>query len=310
MPGRWWGCILLVLAAASASAQPAPAQLFEQGAQAFASGDFAGAENALRRVVRQQPASFEANFLLGATLVQLGKIDDAIRFLGAAHKLNPRHPDALKLLAAQRMIKRDYAPAIAVLQPAAVQGRADEEIYLLLVEALLGSGDVPGSFDFTQRAVKLFPSSPAVNCWMGFQLQFSARYDEARQYLEKAIRLDASYPATYYVLGDVLLKQEKFAEAVPLFRKAIEAKPDDSDARLGLGQALTGANRLREAVAALEEAARVTPGEARIHLQLSRLYFRLGDEERAQREAEITVKMRPGQPSLLTDIPNALRGPR
>jgi Flp pilus assembly protein TadD len=139
------------LLAALLAAQP---PLFERGAEAFAAGEFAQAEKLLAQAVKQQPRSFEARFLLGATLVQLNRTEAAIEQLRAAHQLNPRHPDALKLLAAQYMTKRDFPSAIALLKPAVAAPAADEEMYLLLVEAALTAGDTEGSFALSQQAVK------------------------------------------------------------------------------------------------------------------------------------------------------------
>jgi Flp pilus assembly protein TadD len=120
------------------------------------------------------------------------------------------------------------------------------------------------------------------------------------------------YPATYYLLADVLLKQQKLSEAVPHFRKAIEMSPGDVEARIGLGQALAGLDRLPEAARELEQAARLAPDEPRVHFQLSRVYFRLGDERRAEQEAELSAKLRPAVVPLLTEVPSALRsaGPK
>jgi len=205
------------------------------------------------------------------------------------------------------MTRRNFASAVALLQPALSTPLADEEVYLLLIESLQTLGDTNGSFALSRKAAELFPASPQVNCWMGFQLQFSGRYDEAKTYLNKALRIAPDYPATYYLLADILLKEQSFKEAVPYFRKAIAAKPDDVDARIGLGQALAGLEQLAEALKELRQAAEMAPEEARVHFQLSRLYYRLGDEKRAEEEAELSVKLRPPQP-LIVEVPSALRG--
>ncbi len=240
--------------------------------------------------------------------MQLNRTKEAIAHLRIAHRLNPRHADALKLLAAQCMTVRDFASAIAVLAPAVAAPTADEEMYLLLVESYQTAEDSVHSFEVAQKAVKRFPASPGVNCWMGFLLQFSGRYEDAERYLEAARRAAPDYPATYYLLADVLLKQHKFEQALPHFQKAIQFNPSDVDARIGLGQALAGLDRLTEAAQELELAAKVAPQEARVHFQLSRVYFRLGDEKKAEREAELSAKYRPPVQPLLTDVPNVLKG--
>jgi Tfp pilus assembly protein PilF len=86
--------------------------------------------------------------------------------------------------------------------------------------------------------------------------------------------------------------------------------PEDVEARLGLSQAWLGMGDLPKALATLEEAARAAPQDVRVHLQLSRLYFRAGDQARAEREADLSVKLKENQ-STVIEIPSALRsGPQ
>jgi tetratricopeptide (TPR) repeat protein len=239
----------------------------------------------------------------GATLVQLGRTADAIEQLEQAHRVRPDHADALKLLAAQYMLAGQYDKSIRMLRQVPAP---DEEMSLLLIESYQSSGDSERSFRFTQKALTRFPKSPQLHCWLGFQLQFSGRFQDARKHLEEAARLDPAYPASYFLLADVLFKQQNFEASIPYFDKAIAVVPDDVDAHLGLGQAWLAMGDPRKALAAFEEAARVAPDDARVHLQLSRLYFRSGDERRAEREADLSVRLREKQNSIV-NIPSALR---
>jgi tetratricopeptide (TPR) repeat protein len=275
----------------------------DRGIEAFKAGRFAEAAALLKQAVASKPREFEPRFLYGATLVELERTPEAIEQLEQAHRLRPAHTDALKLLAAQYMIVRDYAKSIRLLRQAPAP---DEDMCLLLIESYQSSGDSERSFAFAQKAVARFPKSPQLHCWLGFQLQFSGRFEDARKHLEQAARLDPTYPATYYLLADVLFKEEKFADSVPYFEKAIRLGTDDVDARLGLGQAWLALGELPKALGALEDAARVAPQDARVHLQLSRLYFRSGDEARAEREADLSVKLKEKQ-NTIVEIPSALR---
>jgi tetratricopeptide (TPR) repeat protein len=281
-----------------AAAQPSKGGALEHGLRLFSEAQFSEAEQSLRGAVAEQPESFEARLALGATLAQLKRPAEAIEQLQVAHRLRPRHSDVLKLLAAQYMIERRYANAIALLLPVSAR---DEEIYLLLIESYQSSGDTPRSFAMAQEAVRRFPSSAQINCWMGFQLQFSGRYEDARGYLDNAIRLAPEYPATYYVLAEVLLKQQKARESLPYFEKAIEFDPDDIEARLGLSRAWAGVGDTKTALTVLQAAEKSAPEDARVHLLLSRLWFRLGDEPRAQEEAKLSLQYRKNEtraPSL------------
>jgi Flp pilus assembly protein TadD len=83
--------------------------------------------------------------------------------------------------------------------------------------------------------------------------------------------------------------------------------PDDVETLMGLARALAETGDVAGGLQVLRQAAQIEPANAQVHLQLSRLYFRTGDEESARREAELSVKLRPAAPSLV-DAPAALRG--
>jgi tetratricopeptide (TPR) repeat protein len=281
--------------------------LLERGIEAFQAGHFTEAAALLKQAVAGQPRAFEPHFLYGATLVELERPAEAIEQLEQAHRLRPRHVDVLKLLATQYMLVRDYVKSIGLLRQVPAP---DEDMCLLLIESYQSSGDSATSFAFAQEALARFPKSPQLRCWLGFQLQFSGRFEDARKFLEEAARLDPAYPATYYLLADVLLKEEKYRASVPYFEKAIALVPDDVDARLGLGQAQLALGELKEAQAALEDAVKVAPEDARVHLQLSRLYFRTGDQVRAEREADLSVRLKEKQ-NAIVEVPASLRsGPQ
>ena len=291
--------ILLLLV----TALHAQSDALARGLQAFSAGRFGEAELHLRQAVGADPRSFEARLALGAALAELRRPEEAIAQLTEAHRLRPGHPDAFKLLATQLMAARQYAKAVTLLSSSA---NFDEETTLLLIESHQASGDSANSFALAQKAAIRFPNSAPVKCWLGFQLQFAGRYDEARRYLEESLRLAPDYPATYTILAGVLLKQGKPRDAIPHFQKAIAVAPDDADAHIGLSRAVDETGDLAQALDTLRKGIAAIPREARLHLQLSRLCFRMGDEACAEKEADISLRLR--EPNTTGgELPSALR---
>ncbi len=257
--------------------------LVESGYQYFARGEFGEARKHLERAVAAQPKSFEARFLLGAALVELGDPAAAIVQLRQAHLLNPEHADARKLLAAQYMAARRYGQAAALVDPP-----SDEETYLLAIESRHRAGDGARAFELAQQAAGKFPKSGQIAAWLGFQLQFAGRYEEAKARLRRAMELEPELPLAYQTMGDVLLKEENFAEAAQWLQRAAEKMPGDVETLLSLSRALTETGGVQRAIDLL----RAAPRDARVHLRLSRLYFLLGDEARARDEAARSIEMR------------------
>jgi cytochrome c-type biogenesis protein CcmH/NrfG len=124
--------------------------------------------------------------------------------------------------------------------------------------------------------------------------------------LRKAIELDPSFGVSYQLLGEVFLKREDYAKAVSWFRKAAGKMPEDVETLMGLGRALAALGDTAAGLEALRGAARIAPENAQAHLQLSRLYFRMGEEEKARQEGELSVKLRSPETGVV-EAPAALR---
>src|SRR5262249_59045213 len=75
-------------------------------------------------------------------------------------------------------------------------------------------------------------------------------------------------------------------------QRAISIRTDYIPARVALARALMGLKRWEQAMRELGEAVRFDPRHPQPHLLLSQVYFRLGDEEQARKEKELSLKLR------------------
>ena len=104
----------------------------------------------------------------------------------------------------------------------------------------------------------------------------------------------------FQVLGEVFLKQENYTEAVVWLERACALLPEDTEILLALGRAQSESGDTARSLKTLELAAHASPKDARIRFQLSRLYFRLGNEVRAREEAELSQQLRDAQPAAMS----------
>jgi protein O-GlcNAc transferase len=68
------------------------AKLFAKGIQSHRSGDWAGAEQAYRRILRKTPKHLDANYMLGTLYAEQGHFAAALPHLQYAAELDPRSP--------------------------------------------------------------------------------------------------------------------------------------------------------------------------------------------------------------------------
>jgi Flp pilus assembly protein TadD len=65
---------------------------------------------------------------------------------------------------------------------------------------------------------------------------------------------------------------------------------------------LIALKKFEQAVKELNDAVRLDASHPQPHLLLSQVYFRLGDEERARREKELSLKLRRENPTVLEAV--------
>jgi tetratricopeptide (TPR) repeat protein len=275
---------------------------YKLGLEAYSKDDLSAAEGFLKQARQADPRLFSARFLLGAALVRMNRRDEAIAELEAAHRLDPRHADVVKLLAIQYRESGSQIESLRLLQSFPEAAR-DEEFYLLFIEANQDAGSVAEAEQLVRQAIRRYPKSARVNAWMGFEMREAGRFTDAEPYLRKALQGDPELPAPYFLMGDVLVREEKYREAIPWLRKVLQMEPRDEEAAIDLSRALAGLGDLQGALAALERESRVVPENAKLALEMSRLYARLGDAEKAHWQAENAARWR------LTEsrIPESLR---
>jgi len=207
---------------------------YKLGLEAYSRDDLPAAEAYLKQARQADSRLFPARFLLGATLVRMNRRDEAIPELEAAHRLDPRHGDVVKLLAIQYKESGRQIESLRLLQSFPPAAR-DEELYLLLIEGNQDAGSVDEAEQLVRQAIRRYPKSPRVNAWMGFEMREAGRFRDAQPYLRKALQADPELLAPYFLMGDVLLREQKYREAIPWLRKVLEKQPRDEEAAIDFG---------------------------------------------------------------------------
>jgi tetratricopeptide (TPR) repeat protein len=180
-----------------------------------------------------------------------GRLEEAERIYRRVLKQNPRHVDALRLLA---LI-------------AANADRADEAE--LLLERALGIAP-----DFQQAILDL-----------GRLRKEQDRFAEALECFDRAIALDPAHPPAHFLRGSTLARASFTREAIDAFRKCLELKPTHVGALLGLGHVLKAVGDYHGAVGSYDACIREAPDFGETYWSLANLKtYRFDDATIAEME--------------------------
>jgi protein O-mannosyl-transferase len=192
---------------------------------------------------------------LGITLGREGKLHDAVKHLGEAHRLNPDdfgvEYNYGVLLGRLELYKEaeHHLRRSAELDPTDFDAINHLGIVLhyLYRSANRKAFELAQTPTSTQREVDALQAEKA-------QLQ-----DEAWSAFERARKLNPRAAAVYFNLGGIRFDQARYEEAIALYRQAIECDPEMDNAYASLGTAYYQANAMREALDVFREALRRRP---------------------------------------------------
>lgn len=224
-------------------------------------GQFPQAEEAYRKVLRNDPLNADALHLLGVLFHQTGKNEAAVEYIGRAISRNPSHalfhnnlgaayqalgrlPEAHASLTRALCLKPDYVDAHnnlgAVLHGlgrlpesqshyiAALRLRPDlAAAHNNLGNVVKDQGHAAEALACYQRALQLNPQFAEALNNIGSVLQEQGRLSEAEDFYHRAQRVRPEYAAAWNNLGNVYRDQGKWSESVSCFERALALEPHD-----------------------------------------------------------------------------------
>jgi tetratricopeptide (TPR) repeat protein len=287
-------------------------------------GDRGRAVRELQTAIQEKPDSVSSHFALGSVFEAEQKLAEAEEQFRSTLKVDPHFvPGAIKLSQALIAEGKPKA-AVACLEDAAGQALpADqtESLRAALGIAYGENGEVEKALATLKDLVAAQPDSADAHFNLGllYARDGQSKEQEAAvaEFLE-ALRLDKGMDPARIALGQVLLSLQKYSDAVPVLLAYTRRQPKDAQGFYALGMAYQGLENLDAAVNALQHAAgleprnpvirfhlgmllastgktgaaiqelgvaeRINPSDLETHHELSLLFDRTGDKERARAE--------------------------
>jgi tetratricopeptide (TPR) repeat protein len=118
--------------------------------------------------------------------------------------------------------KGEYGEAVPLLKESLALDPDFEQVYRLLVDALLNQNQAEEALTVARHCMRRFPQSADSHYWLGRAYSELGKNTEAKQSGEEAVRLDPSYTQAYHALATICTRlgeadlarvhREKFAE--------------------------------------------------------------------------------------------------
>lgn len=134
-----------------------------------------------------------AQYNLGQSLLQAGRLDEAEAAFRRSLELSPSSVASMTALAVVASQKGDFAGSVALCRRAlAIDPRAIAALQQLGV-ALMRTGEVPGAVVALENAMQLDPADKETLNRLGVAYARSGRFDDARRVWEQALAIDPGF---------------------------------------------------------------------------------------------------------------------
>ncbi len=209
---------------------------FNLGVLRKSAGNMEGAEAAFLKANQINPKDGETRQNLGVIMFKKRSFDDAKTFFepmdgdgGITKTLEGK-----RNLAAAASRVGDYRTAMPIWSEILTMNKDDQEVRLLLADAMFNSGDSKASLTMYKQILAAKPNSASALDGIGRCHLRSVSYAAAEASFKSAIKADKSFVPAYNNLAVVLEKMNKRSEAIALLEKAASMDENNSDVQKNL----------------------------------------------------------------------------
>jgi putative PEP-CTERM system TPR-repeat lipoprotein len=261
---------------------------------AFQDQDFDKASQELQLVLRSAPNNYQSQLLYGVVSYARGQYRIAEDYLARALQRAQGNVQLAKLLGASRLKLKDYAGALAVLEPL-LDGEAepDAQTLALLGSAHMLSGDSAKGAEYMNQAVKLAPDQAFLRTQLAAGQIALGDTESAISTLQAAVDLGQDLIQADVLLVLSHLERKQFEEAVQAATDLEQRMPDSPIPPNLTGLAYLAQNKFVEAEKKFNEALSIDAGFVVADMNLARLSMAAEKPEEARRHYQDVLKKHP-----------------
>ena len=212
--------------------------------------------------LEKNPDSWMGHNNIAISLLNAGRVEEAIAHYNKAFELNPTYGEA------------HYNLANSLVR----LGRLDEAVA------------------HYEKALEINPNNVPAHYNLAAIFRQNGRTDAAIDQYQRVLEIDPKHAGAHNNLGALLARAGRQEEAMAHYRKALELNPNNAEANYNLGNALVQAGRLDEAIASYNKALELNPNNAAVHHKLSDLLRRLGRTDEADAHSQEALEIESSHP--------------
>lgn len=241
---------------------------WEEGVAAFKGGNFQQAAKEFQAFVDERPDVFQGHYMLGQSLAQLNRNQEALTHLRKALDLEPGDVGVQLALGKVYLEVGRYADAGALLgkiETSALPAQQQSAVHQMLALALEKSGDSDRALAQLERATRSKPDDANVQYQYGAAALKAGDTRAAVSALGRAVQLDPNDPDKQRIYAQALIKQgrtstgqgktQAYQKAAAAASKLVSADASYDNLMLLAGAQL-GAKQYDAALSTLQQAAR------------------------------------------------------
>ena len=186
----------------------------------------------------KSPKKFRPNFILGISLGEQGKLDEAIVQYGNAIRIKPDEVDIRinlgNALARKGRLQEAISEYSEALRLRPYFPHAHNNLGLILAQ----QGRIDEAIAHFSEAIRENPEHVTALANMGNALATQGNLDLAISFYTKALRMEPQFAEAHYYIGTALARKGKLDDAISHYSEALRLKPDYTQAQTGLQEAV------------------------------------------------------------------------
>jgi tetratricopeptide (TPR) repeat protein len=253
--------------------------LYNLGLAAQHAGHLERAVQLYQVALRQRPDDADCLFNLASIYVQTGHSDEAVVPLMQAHKAAPERTDILLALAQTSQDLDFYADAVTAIDEYLKMKPQDD---VARGFCLIRSTSLDKGLEDLRWYVQKHPKDARGLYELGIG-ETVREPDKALEHFSEAIAIDPQFNAARLARAALYYQDGKAQESVADLELVLKTDPNDFRALDALGQDYMHLEQFQKAAEILARAYKLTPKDAKVLSHYSRVLYRLGRKEEADK---------------------------